>query len=123
MISKRALALVFTLLTIIIITILLKAFIFGKVIDTNQIYFTKIEVSPYLLNLEGGTSNSAMVFSGYNFEAKDGAGYVELKYSLAGFLNSDGNFIISDGIYLEYIDKLYLTDKKGEKKLIWDKPK
>lgn len=121
MVKKKIITPLLILLLLVVIAVLFKIFIYGKVINVDQVYFTHIEISPYYMNLQGGTLNSAQAFSSYKLKIKDHIGYIEMRYSLTSIVHSDGNFIIADGVYFEHVDQLYLIDSSGGKKLIWQK--
>lgn len=121
--KKKITTPIILLLLTVFIAILCKIYIFGYVTDIDQIYFTKIEISPYSLSLHGGTSNSATAYSSHEIRIKDGVGYIELRYSLVSIFHKDGNFTIDEGVLLENVDKLFLVDSTGGEKMIWSKSK
>lgn len=121
--SKRILTPVMLLLVMIIVAVLCKSFIFGSVIKIEQVIFNQVEVTPYILKLQGGTSSSALVFSGYEVTTEGDTAFVKLKFALSSFINRSGNFSISKSVSFEHVDKLYITDNTGKTELIWYKRK
>lgn len=119
--SKRVLTPFILILVMIIVAILCKCFIFGSVIKAEEVYFNQIEVSPYNLKLQGGTSSSALVFSGYKINTQGNVAYVKLRFALSSIINRNGNFSISKGVSFEHIEKLYIADNTGKTILIWHK--
>lgn len=106
--------------TVILITVLYLTFVYGKVTDIEQISLSKVEISPYFMVVEGGTTSSALSFSGYTLSKEGSVAYLKIRYALSSFVHSDGNFAIAEGELLENINELYLVDSSGGKKLIWE---
>ncbi len=113
------------MIILLIVGILLKFYIIGNAVNTDSVYFEKVEVSPYFLKLAGNTSNSGLTFSRFKMRYANKSAYIKLIYTLPSFINKSGKFEIHQGEYLENVETLYLegNDKnnKNNKKIIWKK--
>ena len=111
------------LITIILIVgIFLKFYVIGNAVNTDSVYFEKIEVSPYYLKLTGNTSNSGLTFSRFEMRYAKKSAYIKLIYTLPSFINKSGKFDIHQGEYLENVETLYLEgNDENDKKIIWKK--
>ncbi len=121
MFNKRLVTPLLLGIIILLVSMMIYIFVYGRVVKIDQVYFQKVEISPYAFEFEGGLSDDTLAYARYEVRFKDGVGYLKLRYSLPSEINHDKNFKILKGEYLENIDEFYLVDSVGGRKLIWKK--
>lgn len=119
MLKKQVIVTLLLVSFVILVAVLYTTFVYGKATDIEQISLSKIEISPYFMIIEGGTTSSALSFAGYSLSTEDHVAYLKLRYALSSFVHPEGNFVIEEGVLFENINELYLVDSSGGKKLIW----
>ena len=69
-------------------------FYHGLRIETSLIYIANMQLKADMVEITGDTVNSSIAYCGYDYEVKDKALYISLRYSIVNFINGIGTFDI-----------------------------